>query len=247
MSMMFATAAMGTRFEIVIDDAESTHTRAVGELAIAEIERLHRQLSFFASDSMVSHINRCASLAPVRVDADMFSLLCDAQTVWRESRGRFDITRGTGMDSVHLDESARTIRFLRDGISIDLGGIAKGHAVDRAAAVLREHGITSALVHGGTSSISAVGAPTGGASGWRIAIAPSLAHEVVLCDETMSVSSSALRNHIIDPATRTFTTHTRTAAITGPCARLGDAWSTAAAVAGSRPEGLGPEWRCIIE
>lgn len=247
MGMMFATAAMGTRFEIVIDDAETVRSRAVGELAIAEIERLHRQLSYFAADSLVSHINRNAYAAPVRVDADTFGLLLDAQAVWRQSGGAFDITRGTGMDGVVLDEDARTVRFLCDVISIDLGGIAKGHAVDRAASVLREHGVMSALVHGGTSSISAVGAPSDNTGGWRIAIAPSHTHEVMLRDETLSVSSSSLREHIIDPATRTYTTNIRTAAITGPSARLGDAWSTAAAVAGTRPAGLGPEWRCIIE
>ncbi|MEO5510082.1 MAG: FAD:protein FMN transferase [Longimicrobiales bacterium] len=249
--LRFATAAMGTRFEIVIETAAAesqhdVHWRAVGEAAIAEIERLHRQLSFFAKDSLVSHINRTALSAPVRLDVDTFSLLQDAQAVWRLSDGAFDVTRGSGMDRVILDENARTVSFGCDGISIDLGGIAKGHAVDRAAAILREHGVTRALVHGGTSSVAAVGSPAGSPQGWTIALAPS-GTTVTLSDETLSVSSGAMREHIVDPSTGAFIKGPRIAAVTGPSARLGDAWSTAVAVLGARPARMDSEWQTIIE
>jgi thiamine biosynthesis lipoprotein len=243
---------MGTRFEIVIDSIAADgaqrdlHCRAVGEAAIAEIERLHRQLSFFARDSLVSHINRTAFTAPVRLDADTFALLRDAADVWRLSDGAFDVTRGTGMGSVRLDEMSRTIGFTCDAVSIDLGGIAKGHAVDRAAAILRDHGVTCALVHGGTSSVAAIGAPAVTPRGWTVALAPS-GTTVELRDETLSVSSGALREHIVDPSTGAFISGPRIAAVIGPSARLGDAWSTATAVLGVRPDALGTEWHTIIE
>jgi thiamine biosynthesis lipoprotein len=243
---LFATAAMGTRFEIVIEAPETPALRAVGELAVREIEALHTRLSFHATDSLLSHVNRTASGSAVRLDADTFELLRDAIHVWQASDGAFDITRGTGMDAVVLDERRRTVRFTREHISIDLGGIAKGHAVDRAAVILREHGVTAALVHGGTSSIAAIGCPAD-QQGWGVAIAPSHTQTVFLCDETLSASSGALRPHIIDPATRAFIEGPRVAAVIGPSARLGDAWSTAAAVLGTRPAGMGPEWQIIIE
>lgn len=68
-----------------------------------------------------------------------------------------------------LDESSRTIALGEPGIRLDLGAIAKGHALDIAAGVLREAGVPCALVHGGTSSAVAIGAPPG-REGWMIAI-----------------------------------------------------------------------------
>lgn len=258
--MMFATAAMGTRFEIVIDELDSPDIRAIGEAAIAEIERLHRLLSFFAADSLVSHINRSAFASAVRIDAQTFVLLADALHVWHASGGAFDITRGTGMDAVELDAGSRTVRFTRRGVTIDLGGIAKGHAVDAAVEILRDNGVTAALVHGGTSSIAAIGSPRSAATsragnyitaaaampGWRVAVAPTL-QTVNLVDQTLSASSGALRDHIVDPATGRYTRGPRIAAVIGPSARLGDAWSTAIAVLGVQPTALGAEWKTIIE
>ncbi len=244
--VMLATAAMGTRFEIVMHAEDLVRARAVGEAAIAEIERLHRQFSFYAPDSLLSYINRSAVDAPVRLDADTFALLCDALFVWRASGGAFDVTRGAGMDAVLLHAPARTIRLTRPGVNIDLGGIAKGHAVDNAAAILRDHGITSALVHGGTSSIVAIGVPAGEPRGWHVALAGT-DRTVTLCDQTLSVSSGALRDHIIDPESGSFVTGSRIAAVIGPSARLGDAWSTALAVLGKRPAALDASWQTIIE
>ena len=237
---------MGTRFEIVISGEETPDLRAIGELAIAEIEELHRRLSFFAGDSLLSHINRTAHERPVRLDRATFDLLIDALAVWRLSDGAFDVSRGSGMSHVLLDSHDRTISFSRRGVTLDLGGIAKGHAVDRAAAILRDHGIASALVHGGTSSVAAVGSPADEV-GWKIGIAPRLEHTVVLCDNTLSVSSGSLRDHIVDPATGAFITGPRIAAVIGPTARLGDAWSTACAVLGKRPAAMSDEWQTIIE
>jgi FAD:protein FMN transferase len=252
--VLFATAAMGTRFEIVIRAEETPQIHAIGEAAVAEILRLHALLSFYAPNSLLSHINRTAHIAAVRVDADTFALFTDAHSVWRASDGAFDITRGTGMDAVVLDEAARTIRFARSGISLDLGGIAKGHAVDHATSVLRSHGVTDALIHGGTSSVSAIGHATDEGNGWPIALASfdtgAPQTTVHLRDQSLSVSSGAIRAHIIDPATGAFITGPgtpRIAAVIGPTARLADAWSTALVVLGVRPDGLGPEWETFIE
>jgi thiamine biosynthesis lipoprotein len=236
---------MGTRFEIVIDARETPHIRAAGEQAIAEIERLHRLLSFFARDSLLSHINRTASDRPVRLDRETFELFEDAHHVWRASNGSFDPARGSGMQFVTLDPQHRAVSLARRGVSLDLGAIAKGHAVDCAARILRDNDITRAFVHGGTSSIAAIGAPRDCGDGWRVAIAPET-QSIFLRDNALGTSSASLRDHIVDPATGSFARATRIAAVIGPTARLADARSTAAAVQGARPANLGTEWRSII-
>jgi FAD:protein FMN transferase len=141
------------------------------------------------------------------------------------------------------------VRLEGPGTRIDLGGIAKGHALDQAGALLRSHGVTSALLHGGTSSVVAIGAPgaPGGPDGWRVALGPGPgAATVTLRDEALSVSAASPpgnAGHIVDPRTGRGVEEARRAAVVGPSARLADAWSTAATVLGARPPGCGPEWR----
>jgi thiamine biosynthesis lipoprotein len=74
-----------------------------------------------------------------------------------------------GMNLVQLDARERTVRFAREGVMLDLGAIGKGYAIERAADLLREAGVTSALIHGGTSTTCAIGSPPG-AECWTIAV-----------------------------------------------------------------------------
>lgn len=284
-AIRLATAAMGTRFEIVLPGSDVARLRPIGEAALEEVEALHRRLTRFAASSLLSHINRVAAERPVRLDAATFALFEDALEVHRASGGAFDITVAplmakwgfgpsavgagssprplprTGMDAIELDPATRTIRFLRPGVSLDLGAIAKGHAVDRAAAVLREHDVQSALVHGGTSSVAALGSPEG-ESGWRVALGPNPGARIVtLRDTTLSVSGrrepdrqadghatksggGPRPSHIMDPHRGEPLTGDGPArvAVIGPSARLGDAWATALLVLGKRPTTLPDEW-----
>jgi thiamine biosynthesis lipoprotein len=170
--------------------------------------------------------------------------------VKQQSNGAFDVALGTG--EILLGRSERTVAFDRPGVCIDLGGIAKGHALDRAADILREGGVESALLHGGTSSVLAIGAPPD-ARAWRVALAHSDGQPCIeLCDRALSVSRpySQLvddRSHIVDARSRDRVLRPCTAAVVGPSASMTDAWSTALAVLGRRPEGLGEEWTTYIE
>jgi FAD:protein FMN transferase len=267
--LRLATAAMGTRFELVLC-APAADARAIGEAALEEIELWHRRLTWFAPDSLVSHINRTAAAAPVRLDRQTWVLFRDALMVCARSDGAFDIAIGertrarrmgahddapattAGAGAIELDAAACTIRFRAPGVSLDLGGIAKGHAVECAAAVLRAHGVTAALLHGGTSSVAAMGAPPD-AAGWKVALArvPD-APVVTLRDETLSVSWPSSQQtgpdgsgHIIDPRTGSTAADTVVAVI-GPDARLGDAWATAISVLGRRPDALPAAWTTCI-
>ena len=191
-----ACHAMATRFELVLHGDNPVALRAAGEEALEEIQRLEAQLSLFVPSSEIAHVNARAAQGPVRVSPPVFSLLQLAQRLHEQSGGAFDITIAplvrcwgfmggsghlpsseelaearacVGMSLVRLEPTDYTVRFARPGVMLDLGAIGKGYAVERAAEVLREAGVTSALLHGGTSSVQALGHPPD-AECWNIAI-----------------------------------------------------------------------------
>jgi thiamine biosynthesis lipoprotein len=262
---------MGTRFELCIA-AGRGDVRAAGETAIDEIEFWHRRLSRFAPDSLVSHINRTAFDRPVQLDRDTFSLFADALAVWRATDGAFDIAvapgmaahgyalsaihgdvRASGTDAIVLDPGAWTIGFTRPGVSIDLGAIAKGHAVDAGIAMLRESGVTSAILHGGTSSVAAIGAPPG-RDGWGVAIGSGDAPRILmLVDAALGVSDPLSQAgpdrgaHILDPRTRRPVGRAGRVTVLGKSARLADAWSTALVVLGGVPDSFPSDYQAFID
>ena len=271
--LRLAVAAMGTRFELALL-AGSGNLRAAGEAAIEEIEAWHRRLSRFSPDSLLSHINRTASRTPVSLDRETYELFDDALRVWRESGGAFDITVAPLMaacgfaDSavsaragwadgaaVALDAHRWTISLAGPHIALDLGGIAKGHALDCAASLLRGAGITRALLHGGTSSVVAIGAPEDG-DRWRVAVrreADDDVEVVTMRDTAMSVSNGssqkspgAANGHIVDPRTGGASATAEGAVVIGPSARVADAWSTALVVLGRVPRGFPPGFTAYL-
>src|SRR5262245_6003247 len=191
-----ARHAMATRFEIVLHGEDEVALRAAGEEALGEIERLEAQLSLYRPSSEIAQVNARAAKEAVRVTPSLFSLLEHARKLHDETGGAFDITiaplvrcwgfmGGTGrmpqdeeiaqartrvgMNLVHLDAKEFTVRFAREGVMLDLGAIGKGYAVERAVEVLREAGVKSALLHGGTSTVYGLGRPPE-AESWKIAI-----------------------------------------------------------------------------
>ncbi|MEW6746069.1 MAG: FAD:protein FMN transferase [Planctomycetota bacterium] len=185
-----------------------------------------------------------------------------------ESGGELDApTEGTlasvlahvGMQHLVLDARERTLRFAVLGLAIDLGGVAKGHALDEAAAILREEGVRRALLHGGSSTVVELGegpqsARDGGPSdepeigeGWKVGIRDPLGAEdsllavVTLRDRALSVSalhgrsvSANGRNygHLLDPRTGRPAEGVLLVAVIAASATRADAWSTALAAAG---------------
>lgn len=260
-----ATSAMGTRFELVIPRRGRAEPplRAAGEAALHEIERWHHRLSRFTPASDIAQLNRQRA---GRVDAELFGLLHLCEVVTRDSGGAFDIaaaSRGraaapSNIPAFTLDPDGHHIR-LAPWAMLDLGAIGKGWALDRAAELLRDAGIASALLHGGTSSVLALGHPSD-QTGWRVLIR-SAGHPLAcsLCDTALGVTAPAghrdpsapepdpradgTREHLIDPATGhgLISISHDTAAVIGPSAALCDAWSTALAVIAHRaPSPLPP-------
>ena len=191
-----ARNAMATRFEIVLHGENPAALRAAGEEALEEIEQLEARLSLYRPSSEIAHLNARAAREPVRVTPAVFALLQQAQRLHAETGGAFDITIAplvrcwgfmdgsghvpapeelaearakVGMSLVCLDPDDLTVRFSRAGVMLDLGAIGKGYAIERAAELLREAGVTRALLHGGTSTVYALGQPPD-AEFWKVAI-----------------------------------------------------------------------------
>lgn len=156
--------------------------------------------------------------------------------------------------AILLDEATSTIRFTRDDVRLDLGGIAKGHAIDQAVAVLRECGITSALLHGGTSAVAAIGRPTP-AQRWRVGVRHPLTEDVAfsveLEDAALAVSAPHGRRvnghgHIIDPRSGSPAETALLALVAGPCARECDGWTKPVLIGRRRPLRLPPAMSTVV-
>lgn len=244
MPTLLAANALGTRVELVIDEPETPALRAVGEEALDEIAHWHERLSKYLNHSFLSHLHREAPSRDIALDDDMFALLALCDRVHRDSAGAFDPTAGAPdpggagwSSSVSLDHDRRAVRFTRAGVRLDLGGVAKGFALDRAADRLREHRIASALLHAGTSGVVVLG-DTPRAIGVRSARG---VETVTIANESLCVSAprgrvEAERTHIVDPITREPARRADTALAIGPTCAEADAWATALVVLGRRPD-----------
>jgi thiamine biosynthesis lipoprotein len=266
----FARNAMATRFEIVMPPGDEMRMRAAAEEAFDEIQRLERQLSLYLPASEIAAVNARASREPVHVSSETFRLLQQAARLSAETHGAFDITIAplvrawgfmnnagrkpdpvelsnahacVGMQYVELNEAEHTVQFPKQGMMVDLGAIGKGYAVDRAVELLREAGVTSALIHGGTSTTYAMGRLPNGDS-WNVALEyPHILNEparllakVPLCDQSLSMSAIWGRTfeekgqrfgHVIDPRTGQPVNHAVMAAVVCDSATETDALSTA--------------------
>lgn len=189
---------MGSAFEVRVP-ASAPGAAQFATCALDLIDELETQLTVYRDDSEVSRLNATAADGPVAVEARLFGLLSRARALSEVTEGAFDATSGalsvawgflrgpkrvpsdsevaeardkSGWRHLRLDEGARTIAFDRSGLMINLGAIGKGYAVDRAVAQLAgPTSILSALVHGGRSSVYALGSPPGQFGGrWEIAL-----------------------------------------------------------------------------
>lgn len=232
---------MACAYSIAVYGEDEQKLAAAVCAALDEVDRIDRLMSHYKPDSPLSKLNRTAASQAVKVEPELFDFIAECLRYSRESDGAFDVTVGpllkawgffrgegkmpiskeladargkVGWQHVILDEKEKTIRFDRAGVELDLGGIAKGYAVDRAVEVLKQNGIRRALVSACGSTIYGLGAPPG-EGGWEVKLrdpvnSQKTAMSVRLKDRALSVSGSYEKffelggkrySHIMDPRT----------------------------------------------
>ncbi|MCH7871501.1 MAG: FAD:protein FMN transferase [Planctomycetes bacterium] len=210
--------AMACTWEIHILGDDPTYAEHAARAAFDEIDRLELELSRFVEHSDISRINALRAGESACIGIDAFDCLRMASELHTETNGAFDVSIGAlledaadttspfGMSHLALDAKSRNVTVDIDGLIIDLGGLAKGYAVDQAVEILREWSIEAALIHSGQSTVYALGSPPG-QPGWTIAIRDPSDHaktlaRVCLRNRALSGSGTALHGpHIIDPRT----------------------------------------------
>jgi thiamine biosynthesis lipoprotein len=254
-------AIMGTAIRVELWAAQRSQAQAAIAAVMDEMHRIDRAMSPHKPESELSRINAHAADGPVPVSDEMARLIDRALAFSRLSGGAFDITyagvghlydyrqgirpgdeqieqarAAVGYRYLELDAAAQTVRFARRGVRIDLGGFAKGHAVDNAAAILARHGIAHAVVSAGGDS-RVLGDRRG--RPWTIAIRhPRRRDQVVavlpLEDTALSTSGDYERffeqdgrrhHHVIDPATGRSPDGVHSVTILAPDGLTAEAWS----------------------
>ena len=206
---------MGTMFDVIVYHSPRGDAERAIQKAFDEITRLDQVLSHFKPDSDLSKLVREARKGFVAVEPSLYEVLQQSILFSQRSGGKFDVTiapllrtwqeahaRGHRPSDAEIDAARRCvgyekievaapgrIRFASDCVEIDLGGIGKGYAVDRAIAVLKAAGVQHALVNAGSSSIAAIGAPPG-RRGWPVRLGASVSGRTTLLLRDASISTS---------------------------------------------------------
>jgi len=259
---------MGTEVSVYLWHEDAVTGEAIIEEIFAEVDRIDELMSTYVESSRISEINRRAAAEPMVAGDELFQLIQRSLDISVLTRGAFDITYesvGQHYDFrerqrpdeetiaaerqhidyrlVELDQAAGTVRFLEDGVRINLGGIAKGYVVERGVDLLKKHGVENGIVTAGGDS-RLLGDRRG--RPWMVGIRDprndgQVAISVPLEDEAISTSGDYERyfeedgvryHHIIQPHSGLPVEGVHSATVIGPDAVLTDALSTSVFVMG---------------
>ena len=279
-TLVVGREAMACRFEVVFNAGEVPHATALGLAALDLVDSIEDRITVYRESSELARLNATAFEDWQPVTADMLAFLAHAKTLHARTGGGFDLAAGSlvrawgflrrqgrtpdatmlaaararsGMEHVEIDEAVGRVRFTRSGIELNPGAIGKGWALDKVIEMLTAAGVGSVLVHGGSSSVRAVGVqgPTlPGRRGWRVGVRHPLRPgrrlaTVTLVDAALGTSGSGTQffvdrgrrlGHILDPRSGVPAEGVLSATVITPQAADADALSTALYVLG--PAGL---------
>lgn len=259
---------MGTRVEIKLWHDDALQAERLVAAAMEEFDRIDAAMSTYRADSEITHINETAASKPVNISPELFGLIERAQRLSIMTNGAFDISYDsigqfydfrsglrpapeqivTHLDTIDyrhviLDRETLSIRFNHSGVRINLGGIAKGYAVEQVIDLLRKAGVSHALATAGGDT-RLLGDRGNGP--WIVGIRDpddnkDLVTKLELQDEAISTSGDYERffiedgvryHHILDPSTGQPVGHIRSVTIIGPDATMTDGLSTSVFVLG---------------
>ncbi|MBL9173400.1 MAG: FAD:protein FMN transferase [Verrucomicrobiales bacterium] len=284
----FERPEMGLPFRMVLYAPDAVTAGSASEAAFGRIAELNASLSDYDEDSELSRLSRTAGSGRwVPLGADLARVLTTAEGVSRASEGAFDVTVGpliqlwkrarrqrelpggaslaaarqvTGWTNLCLRrmDAGWEARLVRAGMRLDLGGIAKGYALDEAARVLRRRGVNRYLISGGGDMVA--GEPPPDARAWRVEIGVFDAPEapaprfVLLKNVALATSGDTFQraeiggrrySHIVDPRTGIGLTDHGLVTVIGPTGMEVDALSKVFSVLGperawtlARPHGV---------
>jgi thiamine biosynthesis lipoprotein len=254
---------MGTEARIVLYAPDSASAEAGAAAAFERIAELDRALSDYRGDSEISQLAARAGSEPMSASADLLGVLRASLALAEETGGAFDPTVGpvtrlwrrarrlgelpdpdslrdaralVAWRNVEVDTVAGTVRLAQPGMSLDLGGIAKGFGVDEALAVLRSRGLGRALISLGGEIVAGDAPP--GESAWPVQVEnadPSIA-SIALANVAVSSSGDTEQflerdgvrySHVIDPRSGQALTHRVAATVIARDALTADALATA--------------------
>ena len=260
---------MGTRVSVDLWHEDEERGRELAANVIAEYRRIDDRMSTYKDSTELSRINREAADGPVAVSEELFDLLQRALALSEQSGGAFDITyesvgqlydfraarrpsqveietrlAAIDYELVRLDPAARTVAFARPEVRLNLGGIAKGYAVERGAELLRAAGVEHAMLNAGGDT-RVLGDRRG--RPWVVGIRHPRTEDAVvtrlpLQDEAISTSGDYERffeedgrryHHILNPRTGEPTQGILSVTVIGPDATLTDGLSTTVFVMGA--------------
>lgn len=229
-----ARPAMGTVLKMEVYGEQAL--KAV-EAAYSEVERLESLHSRWKAGSDVLRVEAAPVGEPVKVARETIEVVEKALSMSRESGGAFDLTlKKDGFRSVKVDREKGTITLLRPGLILDLGGIGKGYALDRAAVVLESHGCSRALLDFG-GQLLALDPPPGEKS-WAVGIhdprdGKSVLHELALIRSSLATTACYERgDHLVQLLDNPSQGRILTTSVLSKSATEADALSTTVALLG---------------
>ena len=250
----FASVHMGTEWRMALYAADKPSAEKASRAAFDRVAELELVMSDYNTDSELMKLciaNDAEPGKPRKASADLFDVLEKAQRIANASDGAFDPTVGpivklwrtarkikklpeakeltvarelVGFQMLKLNAKDQTLALAKAGMRLDLGGIGKGYAADAAIKVLKEHGVTSALV-AASGDITVSEVPPG-KPGWVVEIAPlekgDAPRRLVLANASVSTSGDLFQfveiegvrySHVLDPKTGLGLTGRRSATV----------------------------------
>lgn len=266
--LRFERELMGTKFKVVCYAEDRLKAKAAVEDAFRVAENIERKASDYLPNSEVSKLADAEANVPITVSELLFGILDHSLNMAKATDGAFDPTLGSltkiwrktreikklpseevlknarscvGWKNLGLDHQKLTVEFYRDGIRLDLGGVAKGYAADLMFGTMLQHGFRQVMVAAG-GDIRVGDAPPN-REGWRIALQThdrDKADEVVvLVNAAISTSGDLYQwieidgirySHILDPKTGLGLTNRVAAVVIADEAKLSDPLATACCV-----------------